>query len=79
MDFPSLRTPRGISDLSLQIYLKLKEHLVDYHEPNTFEADMVKWLMVLMESTFGAHTELLSSDSGGITFESIRREQYLDS
>jgi hypothetical protein len=72
--FQPSELPEGISDLSLQTYLKLKEHLVDYHEPNTFEADTVKWLMVLMESTFGAHTELFFSDSGGITFESIRRE-----
>lgn len=72
--FQPSELPDHISDESLQTYLKLKKHLVDYHEPNTFEADTIKWLMVLMESTFGAHTELCSCDSSGITFESIRRE-----
>ncbi|MFA0554316.1 TniQ family protein [Vibrio sp. 10N.222.55.A1] len=61
--------PEHISDETLQAYLKLKEHLVDYHDPETFEAATVKWLMILMESTYGSHTELF-----GVTFESIKRE-----
>ncbi len=66
--------PDHISERNLLTYSNVKEYLSRFYEPNTFEADTVEWLMILMCSTFGAHTEFVSRDRGGLTFESIRRE-----
>ena len=66
--------PEHINERKLLAYSKVEDHLTSFYEANTFEADIVDWLMILMRFTFGTHTELVSRDNGGLTFESIRRE-----
>ncbi|MEZ8223138.1 TniQ family protein [Vibrio splendidus] len=72
--FQRSELPLHVSEKSILAYTKMRAHLLDFYEPNTFESDTIEWLTVLMSSTFGAHTELVSRGDEGITFENIQRE-----
>lgn len=65
--------PEYITKQQISVYSDFISHLNEFFDPLSYEAEIVGWILTLMKSTFGTHSELITREND-LTFNNLKRD-----